>query len=534
MPESVEIPAPVSATVWFEAATQEAIASRSVVVFIGADPSIADLPYGMASSSKASFQELQAALVARVARRHPDDVVASAVVVLPSITFPSVELRKITGIQFYEERMLFAALMLRNPELSMVYVTSIPIDQATIDYYLDFLPDELRAHERLKPVAVGNAEPRALTEKILDSSRTMDEILRLVDRPGDAYILPFNVTALELRLAEQLGIALYGPDPELIPLGSKSGARAVAKEAGVPVPAGSEDLYSLEAVGDAIEQLQRARPQATAVVLKLNNGFSGQGNAIVNLRSLRSPLHESPVVFCAGEETWESFRSKIAAEGAVVEELVRVPGTVSPSVQLRIVPGGRVEVLSTHDQILGGPDDQVYLGCRFPASESYRSEIQELGWRAAEILADRGVIGAFGIDFLVVPSEDPGIYLTEINLRVGGTTHPFGMARLATEADYHVETGELVAEGVPKYYVATDNLKDSAYVGLKPGDIIEALEKSGLGFDIDAKAGVTLHLLGAIEEHGKLGATCIANSPRAADELRDEFVTMLDEFAAAR
>jgi hypothetical protein len=191
-------------------------------------------------------------------------------------------------------------------------------------------------------------------------------------------------------------------------------------------------------------------------------------------------------------------------------------------------------VLSTHDQILGGPDDQVYLGCRFPASESYRFEIQDLGRRAAEVLADRGVIGAFGIDFLVVPSEGQRIYLTEINLRVGGTTHPFGMARLAMDAEYDVATGRLMAAGVPKYYVATDNLKDSAYVGLKPGDIIEATEKSGLGFDSDAKAGVTLHLMGALEGHGKLGATCIANSPQAADELHDEFIAMIDEFAAGR
>jgi hypothetical protein len=488
----------------------------------------------MASSHQASFQELQAALISRVARRDPDDLGASCVVLLPSITFPSVELRKITGIQFYEERLLYATLMLRNPDLRMVYVTSLPIDQATIDYYLGFLPSEVRAHERLTCISVGNAEPRALTEKLLESPRAVEEIQRSVPERNDAYIEPFNVTALELRLAEQLGIPLYGPDPELIPLGSKSGARAIAKQAGVPLAAGSEDLYSLEAVDEAIERLKRERPEATAVVLKLNNGFSGQGNAIVNLRSIRSPLHKSPVVFCAEEETWVSFRAKIAAEGGVVEELVRTPGTVSPSVQLRIVPGGRVEILSTHDQILGGPDDQVYLGCRFPASDLYRSEIQSLARKASEVLAERGVIGSFGIDFLVVPDEDPGIYLSEINLRVGGTTHPFGMARLVMDARYDVDTGELLADGVPKYYVATDNLKAAAYVGLKPGDIIEALEKSGLGYDRDSKAGVTLHLLGALEEYGKLGATCIANSPAAADDLHDEFVAMLDDFAASR
>jgi hypothetical protein len=36
-------------------------------------------------------------------------------------------------------------------------------------------------------------------------------------------------------------------------------------------------------------------------------------------------------------------------------------------VQLRITPDGRVELLSTHDQLLGGPSGQSYLGCMFPA-----------------------------------------------------------------------------------------------------------------------------------------------------------------------
>ena len=72
----------------------------------------------------------------------------------------------------------------------------------------------------------------------------------------------------------------------------------------------------------------------------------------------------------------------MAAEGAVVEELLRVPNLQSPSVQLRIDAGGVVEVLSTHDQILGGPEGQVYIGCRFPATAdtARRSSPRLDGW----------------------------------------------------------------------------------------------------------------------------------------------------------
>jgi len=62
-------------------------------------------------------------------------------VVLPSPTFAVAELRKITGIQFYEERLLFTTLLLRRPELRMVYLTSLPVDEAIVEYYLRFVPD---------------------------------------------------------------------------------------------------------------------------------------------------------------------------------------------------------------------------------------------------------------------------------------------------------------------------------------------------------------------------------------------------------
>jgi hypothetical protein len=200
---------------------------------------------------------------------------------------------------------------------------------------------------------------------------------------------------------------------------------------------------------------------------------------------------------------------------------------------MRIAPDGSYEILSTHDQILGGPDDQVYLGCRFPARAAYRSEISEAATRMGKILAAKGVVGAFGMDFLVVP-RDGGhdVYLSEINLRLGGTSHPFYMARFATGGTYDQASGELVAAGQARSYVATDNLKSPGYRGLEPGRLIAELEARGLAFDRATGTGVVLHLLGALAEHGKLGATCIGSSPAAADDAYADLVATLDELGA--
>jgi hypothetical protein len=449
-------------------------------------------------------------------------------VVLPSATFPVAELMKITAIEHYEERMLFTTLLLRHPDLRIVYLSSLPIDDAIVDYYLHFLPDPDDARRRLSLVAVGESGPRPLSDKVLGRSDVIERVRELAGDPEQAYVLPFNVTRLERAVSDDLGLPLYGPHPDVVWLGSKTGSRQVARRAGVNVLPGREGLFSVAEVARAIEEVRSRRPSAEAVVIKLDNGFSGQGNAIIELAGLASPLEASKTTFCAGEESWPSFATKIATEGAIVEELVRKPDVVSPSVQLRIAPGGSFEVLSTHDQILGGPEDQVYLGCRFPAHPSYRGAVQEAGAKVAEVLAGEGVIGSFGIDFLVVPADGGvDVYLSEINLRMGGTTHPFWMTRLATEGSYDEASGELVADGRTKAYVATDNLKSARLVGISPVRLIETVHEAGLGYGQEARTGTTLHLLGALPTFGKMGVTCIADSPADAEDLYREVTGLL-------
>ena len=480
----------------------------------------------MAKRTRLEIVDQRAYLVERLGSRALSDLPRGTIVIIPSLSFPVSELRKIVGIQHYEERLLFMTLLLRNPELHMVYVTSTPIEETVVEYYLSFLPDAREARGRLHMVTIDDASAEALSVKLLGRQPTLDEIRSHIS--DDAIGLSFNVTEAEWQVMEELDVVLYGPHPDLVWLGSKSGSRHVARKAGVPVLPGAEDLMSVEEVEVALQNLS----PGTAVV-KLNNGFSGQGNAIVSLAESGARVENSNTVFCADEESWPSFGQKIAAQGAVVEELLRAPRLASPSVQMRIGADGFVEVVSTHDQILGGPDDQVYLGCRFPANGAYRQQIQQYARAMARVLADKGVVGSFGVDFVVVPeAERPRVYMSEINLRLGGTSHPFYMARFATGGLYDETTGRLIADGSAKYYVATDNLKSDGYRGLRPEQLVAALRDAGLAFDRRTKTGVTLHLLGALTDHGKLGCVAIADSREEAAATYAEFESLLDAVGA--
>ena len=69
---------------------------------------------------------------------------------------------------------------------------------------------------------------------------------------------------------------------------------------------------------------------------------------------------------------------------------------------MRVTPLGKVELLSTHDQLLGGPSGQSYFGCMFPADPGYATAITREAAKVGERLASEGVIGRFAIDFVAV------------------------------------------------------------------------------------------------------------------------------------
>jgi len=138
------------------------------------------------------------------------------------------------------------------------------------------------------------------------------------------------------------------------------------------------------------------------------------------------------------------------------------------------------------------------------------------------------VVGNFGIDFFALDDgRRTRVSLCEINLRMGGTTHPYWMVRLATGAKWDPAAGQLAVDGRRLFYTATDNLKSARLVGSDPGKVIEAIASRGLALEPGGDAGVALHLLGALHDHGKMGMTCVAGSVEEADELDREARALL-------
>ena len=459
-------------------------------------------------------------------------------VVVPSLTLDQSELQKIAGASFYEERLLFLLIRLRNPRARMVFVTSQPVHPIILEYYLQFLAGIPASHarSRLTLLCADDASPRSLTEKILERPRLLERIRAGIVDPSRAYLTVFNSTQLERKLAVLLGIPLNGCDPRLSPLGTKSGSRRVFKEAGVELPLGFERLQAPREVEDALIELRARRPGLRRAVIKLEDSFSGEGNALLRFpesdsrEALQAALRQ--VELAVPTETPAGYFDKFSRMGGIVEEFVEAAEKLSPSAQVRLSPRGDVLPISTHDQILGGPSRQVFLGCRFPARDDYRLRIQELGQRVGAVLARQGVISRFGIDFLVFrdhSSRDWKVVALEINLRMGGTTHPFLALQFLTGGALDTTSGLFLSpSGQAKYYKATDNLYSDQYRGLLPEDLVEILTVNKLHYSHQRESGVLFHLIGALSEFGKLGLTAIANSPAQVDELYAHTLQVLD------
>ena len=495
-------------------------------------------------NEKQQFMEIQKKLAPIYRDIFPDRVAPRTVIIIPSLSLDIETLSKVTGAHHYEERMLCLLILLRMPRTKLIFVTSQPIHEAIIDYYLHLLPGipSLHARRRLMLFACHDASPIPLTQKILERPRLIKRIQEQIDNPDTTHITCFTSTPLERTLAVRLGVPLYACDPDLTDIGSKSSSREIFKEAGVDLPDGLEHLRDQQDVFKGLAVLKRKNPALKRAVIKLNNGFSGEGNAVYDYNPAFSELSEKELVnritselsqqirFEAKGEKWEPYIQKYTEMGGVVESWIDGKTKRSPSVQCRIDPLGHVSVFATHDQVLGGPTGQIYLGCTFPADEAYRLQIQDAGEKIGEVMRQKGVLNLFGIDFVSVKSgSEWKHYAIEINLRKGGTTFPYLVLEFLTDGFYDSKTGLFrIHSGEPRFYYASDNFQKPKYKGLTPNDLIDIMVCNLIHFDSTTQQGVVFHLMGALSEFGKFGITCIAEHPDAAKILYDTAMTALD------
>ena len=378
-----------------------------------------------------------------------------SIVIVPSRTIDKFH-EPAAETQAYEERLLCLLLMLRDPELQVVYVTSLAGGRA--DRRLLPLAARPRAgrrraraadddhrRRRLRAPAVGQAARAPAPARRASAGRSTTS--------SAATSSPTSRPSSSRRSATRSASRSTAPTPRS-PTSAPRAARASCSSA----PASSTRWASS---GSPAAPTRSRRSRACAPPSRSSSRSSSSSTPASPARATRSSS-------CAGlprpGSRYEKRRIGLRfdamqlealgvpqavylerlSHGGVVEERIAGLELRSPSVQLELTPGGEARIVSTHDQILSG---QRYLGCRFPAEPAYARAITESARRVGALLAEAGARGRAGIDFVVARDED-GVwhaYAIEVNLRSGGTTHPLAALELLSGGVYDADTAIFTA-----------------------------------------------------------------------------------------
>ena len=460
----------------------------------------------------AELQQRLRALWPSVTLRSIGDV-ERTVVVVHSISM-DVPDQLIPVFPAYEERFLCLVLsLLRSRNSRVVYVTSQPILPRLIDYYFGLVPelDTPEARSRFAVVSLVDGRNLPLTKKLLGAARARSSGS---GRSSPSRSSPSCSRSPPRRTRSSSpsasGSRSTAPIPRSSGWGRRPAAGASSPTRASRTRAASTSPASATCCGPC------ASCAAATAILKLDRGVSGLGNALVDVPPA---LDEGALGRALSLEDTEAavgdYLAALADQGGIVEERIEGEDFRSPSAQLRISPSGQVDILSTHDQVLGGPNGQTYFGCRFPADPEYAPQIAVEALKVGRRLAREGVIGRCAVDFVAV-RQDGGweLYAIEINLRCGGTTHPFMAISTLTDGIYDPLAGEFRTRlGDLKHYVATDHLDAPAYQALTPDDLLDVVSERSLGWDAERETGVALHMVSALAVAGRIGLTAIGDTP---------------------
>lgn len=561
---------------------------------------------------------LRRALTMADAREEGEQASSKTIVVIPSIDLDKKELtRMCCDIEFYEERQLFHLLMAGDPTVRIIYLTSRPVDESVVKYYLSLSHHEdidaahyqsnlfCDVHNMLPRVImihVPSTECISLSDKILRQKKLITLLQDLIHSPFGGNTLEQNHTVgMSVftgsdsvdELSHKLGVKLLEASGDTLHYGTKQGSREIFAACGISHPAGTPSLEDedLLTYGDASEHggkvywaynhryirsshnlalgiarkiLRGIRPKKW--IVKLNQGFSGKGNASIDLQRIQrrfsgckvgdneAALHIAEQIekeFATNlkcedpKMTWQDtpeqvgFQTQIKRLGVIAEVFIEGEVPTSPSIQA-VIEGNDVSLVSTHEQVLAG---QVYSGCRNPCNPAYRASIMEAGLKVGKFLVAHGVRGHFSVDFLSCKQPKSGswnVYAVEVNLRQGGTTHPQATMALlcggsiCSDGLFRTNFGEF------RCYVATDTHYSANLKGSTAKSLINALECSSsnpaahrIRWNKADRIGVVFHLFKFISS-GRIGFTAIGRSVEEAKTLFNDTVRFLDAFQACQ
>ncbi len=443
-------------------------------------------------------------------------------VCLTSMTFDAVLTEAIEGLEHYEMRCLWEISRVINEGVHVHFFTKKIVNPQAINHFYKIFNLSTNQINRIKFYSVEEILkeknlPQDLSDYVLNNPQVR-AVFSEICQNKNSYLECFVLTEKERKVSDVFNLPTYWCHENVEYLKTKSGNRKILNGV-TKLPKGLGDLYSIEQVVACLKALSH-KTLNRKFVIKLNDGVSGDGNGFIKLpagkineHTIRQSLIETDYV--SSKMTYTKFFREFAKIGGVVEEFIDGNNKRSPSVQIFLKPDNSFDIISSHEQVLDSSGAR-FLGARFPACDYHRNIIlREAGKIAKRLLANK-IFGIIGLDFLTIESIDGyEAYLIEINLRKGGTTHPFWTAKAALHnAKTCQKSGMfLIAEKERRMYHSNDNIIIQDLEKTRSlSELFRLLEGSGLLFSDKTQKGAIFHMANSYEPIGKIGAVFIGET----------------------
>ena len=443
-----------------------------------------------------------------------------SIVVVPSVAPDATQGGAV--VQALEERFLFLLFLLRQPRLQVIYVTGRPVPEAIVEYYLGAAAGRHPAAGARagctwwRPTTARRAP---LAAKLLERPRVLAQVRALIPDPARCHLVPY--TTSDARARPRAGAR----DPAVR---RRPASAPVRHEDRLPAPVrGRRGRAPARPRGPARRRRRRRRRSPTMRAAKPTRRErhrqaqrGRRGTRQRGRRPARPARHPapptSPPSCAAASRRWPSS-IPTSSLGAYLAQLGRRRrdrrgargrhGDAQPERAAAGHAAGRGRAAVDARPAARRPERSELPRLPVPGRLRLRAGDQPRGGedRRRPRRARACSAGSPSTSSSCATRDGTWTpYAIELNLRKGGTTHPFLTLQFLTDGRYDPATALFTApSGREKHLVATDHLESELLRGLTVDDLFDIAVRNRLHFDQARQTGVVFHMMSALTELGR-------------------------------
>ncbi|TRZ03520.1 hypothetical protein DNTS_030875 [Danionella cerebrum] len=371
---------------------------------------------------------------------------------MPSLGYSLHQRLSLRGFDVLQNTQMGRLCEIRDENVEIIYVSPVKLGEDVIQYYTRLLglqtaielgdASEAESHPTkrftiLIPEALEEFSCRnmCLASLLKYSPRTLRRIKNLI-KGKQAYMVSGVTHIDDLAVAEELDVPLLGTEPALSQLYStKSGGRRILSNAGVNLPPGKLDVYTLQQLHEGLAELMANHMEVHRWLFKIDSEVYGQGTAYFDVCHLkchqwaqmefsrigteqwRASKSQKSVMIKFLEEiphllksysqtvntscypTWASFLKHFLQEGGVIEAFPPSDHVKYVSVDILLEPDGDVGLLSCADQLRGSSGVEARV-CSVPQSSICPDMLLSICTRVAQACQQRYIMGHISLGLL--------------------------------------------------------------------------------------------------------------------------------------